>query len=170
MSDKPRRNPVESDAREDRPVTRDEEPRAKHSVTGPPGWVPTAIGGAVGGLVIGFLAMLATIAYLDTQPNVGLEGLVTMAIWTCIGAVVGGGAGAAGLLRLRGHARPVASGILFAVFYALCAFGFFAALATFTPDWDGQVWMPVGGLISLLVSALAARAILIRRRTPGRSD
>ncbi|HWC13400.1 MAG TPA: hypothetical protein VG929_02250 [Actinomycetota bacterium] len=167
MSDRSRPpDATEPDAREGRPmVMPDEEPRADHRVGGPAGWVPTAIGGALGGVFGGFLAMLASVAYVDSQPSDGFEGIVTVAIWTCIGAVVGGGAGAAGLLRLRGHDRPVASGVLFGVIYAACAFGFFAAVATFTPDWDGQVWMSVVAVISLFVSALTARAILARRRT-----
>lgn len=82
----------------------------------PAGWLATTLGGMLGVGGGGFAGLTASIAYVDTYQDSGLEGITTIVVGGLIGAFIGAAAGAAALLRLRRHSRALASGIAFSVF------------------------------------------------------
>ena len=137
---------------------------------GPAGWLAAALGGGIGGVAGGFLGMLGSVAYVDSTTSEGLEGIVTVAVWTVIGALVGGGIGAATLLDLRGHSKPLASGVLLVVLFTILTAGTLAAAATFTDDWDSEALIVGVALVWLVISALASRAILTRGSASGEEE
>ncbi len=128
----------------------------------PAGWLATAIGGAAGAVMGAMLLFAAATAYLDRASNDGLEALVQALFAGAIGALLGGAAGAAGLLRALGHTRPVASGLAFSLIVLLLMGALALVMNAAYPEMDEGLSLAVVLTLCPLIAALGARALLER--------
>lgn len=134
------------------------------------GWMATALGGTIGAIVCGTAGMLVAIAYVDSGDYEGLEGLGVLVIGTILAGLVGAALGAAGALKLRGHSRPVASGIVFSIAAGGLFTGIGLAVSATVPGWDEGPLLVVTIALAVIPSALLARAIAGRSESQNREE
>lgn len=125
----------------------------------PRGWLATLAGGVSGVAVVGVLGVVAGWAYAGAYGTGGLEDLIYPAIGACVGAWFGAALGAAGLLKLRHHSRPIASGFVFAVIGTMLIVALVAFGSYFLPQGFNET---VGVAVIIVVPPVGA-ALVTRR-------
>jgi hypothetical protein len=127
----------------------------------PRGWLATLVGGVLGAGLVGIIGMAAGWAWADAYGTGGFEDLIYPAIGTCIGAWFGSALGAAVLLKLRHHQRPLMSGFVFAVVGVMLIVALFAFGSNLLPQaFNETIGVAVIIVVPPVGAALIARRIL----------